>query len=193
MRIRDGENPLDGSAVHPESYPLVTRMAADLNCSVKDLMLDDSLRSAIDLNSYISDTVGLLTLEDIYSELAKPGRDPREQFEVFSFKEGVERPEDLTPGMKLPGIVTNVTNFGAFVDIGVHLDGLVHISQLSDHFVRDPNDVVKVQQQVRVTVMEVDLDRNRIALSMKKELDVHFGKKKGAEQLPGVKFLVIPL
>ena len=177
LRIRDGENPLDASAVHPESYAIVGRMAKDLNCKVADLMKNDQLQNKIDLQKYVTDKIGLPTLQDIRSELAKPGRDPREKFEVFSFKEGVEKPEDLKPGMKLPGIVTNITNFGVFVDIGVHLDGLVHVSQLADRFVRDPNDIVKVHQKVQITVLEVDLDRKRIALSMKKNLDMNFGKE----------------
>ena len=143
------------------------RMAKDLNCSVSDLMRDAGLRQKIQLPKYVTETVGLPTLTDILGELAKPGRDPRRQFEVFSFQSGVERMEDLKPGMKLPGIVTNVTAFGAFVDIGVHQDGLVHVSQLSDRFIKDPAEVVKVAQRVTVTVTEVDLPRKRIALSMK--------------------------
>ncbi len=174
IRISDAANPLDRSAVHPESYPIVEQMAADLNCSVHDLTRDNALRSRIDLNRYISDTVGLPTLTDIIEELARPGRDPRESFEVFQFQEGVNSPEDLRVGMQLPGVVTNVTNFGAFVDIGVHQDGLVHISHLSDNFVKDPASVVQVQQKVQVTVTEVDLNRKRIALSMKSD---PFGKK----------------
>jgi uncharacterized protein len=167
LRVRGASNPLDASAVHPESYPIVERMARDLSCSVEDLMRDAGLRAKIELERYVSDQVGLPTLKDIVNELARPGRDPRQQFEVFQFAEGVAKPADLKPGMKLPGIVTNVTAFGAFVDVGVHQDGLVHISQLSDNFVKDPNEVVKVGQRVQVTVMEVDLDRNRIGLSMK--------------------------
>jgi len=167
LRIRDGENVLDASAVHPESYPIVEKMAADVGCSVADLLRDESLRRKIELRKYVSDKVGLPTLNDIMQELAKPGRDPREKFEAFSFAEGVEKIEDVKPGMKLPGIVTNVTAFGAFVDIGVHQDGLVHVSQLADRFVKDPNEVVKVHQRVMVTVLEVDLERKRIALSMR--------------------------
>jgi protein Tex len=167
LRIRDGEHPLDGSAVHPESYGLVETMAKDLNCAVVDLIRDANLRKKIQLSKYVTESVGLPTLNDIVAELAKPGRDPRQQFEVFSFQSGVEKMEDLKPGMKLPGIVTNVTAFGAFVDIGVHQDGLVHVSQLSDNFVKDPSEVVKVAQRVNVTVVEVDLPRKRIALSMK--------------------------
>ncbi len=167
LRIRDGENALDASAVHPESYHVVERMAADAGCKVADLLRDESLRKKVEPRKYVSDTVGLPTLNDIMQELAKPGRDPREKFEAFAFAEGVEKIEDVQPGMKLPGIVTNVTAFGAFVDIGVHQDGLVHVSQLADRFVKDPNEVVKVQQRVMVTVMEVDLERKRIALSMR--------------------------
>lgn len=167
LRIHKAPNPLDASGVHPESYPVVGKMAADLGCSVSDLMRDARLREKIQLKNYVTDTIGLPTLQDILQELAKPGRDPREQFETFAFAEGVETIQDLKEGMKLPGIVTNVTAFGAFVDIGVHQDGLVHISQLADQFVKDPNEVVKVQQKVRVTVLEVDPDRKRISLSMK--------------------------
>ena len=167
LRLRDGASPLDASAVHPESYELVDRMAKDLNCSVGDLMRDASLRQKIQLPKYVTETVGLPTLTDILGELAKPGRDPRQKFEVFSFQSGVEKMEDLKPGMKLPGIVTNVTAFGAFVDIGVHQDGLVHVSQLSDRFIKDPSELVKVAQKVTVTVTEVDLPRKRLALSMK--------------------------
>jgi uncharacterized protein len=167
LRIRDAAHPLDGSAVHPERYPLVEQMAADLGASVADLVRDEKLRRQIKLEKYVTATVGLPTLKDILAELAKPGRDPREQFEAFSFQEGVNKPEDLKPGMKLPGIVTNVTAFGAFVDIGVHQDGLVHVSQLADTFVKDPAEVVKPQQKVMVTVTEVDLPRKRIALSMR--------------------------
>ena len=167
LRIRDGENPLDGSAVHPESYPIVDTMASDLACSVLDLMRDEELRKRIDLKQYVSEKVGLPTLNDILSELSKPGRDPREQFETFRFAEGVEKIEDVKIGMKLPGIVTNITAFGVFVDIGVHQDGLVHVSQVSNRFVKNPAEVVKVHQKVLVTVLDVDLERRRISLSMK--------------------------
>jgi len=172
LRIRGGEHPLDGSAVHPERYPLVDKMAAELGCGVADLLRDGTKRAKIDLKKYVTADVGLPTLTDILSELAKPGRDPRQQFEAFSFAEGVEKMEDLQPGMKLPGIVTNVTAFGAFVDIGVHQDGLVHISQLADTFVKDPSEFVKPGQKVMVTVTEVDLPRKRIALSMKTKPEV---------------------
>jgi uncharacterized protein len=167
LRIRDAVNPLDASAVHPERYPLVEKMAADLGCSLTDLLREESLRKKIDLQKYVSAEVGLPTLRDIIDELSKPGRDPRKAFESFDFAEGIEKPSDLAVGMKLPGVVTNVTAFGAFVDVGVHQDGLVHVSHLADHFVRDASEVVKVGQRVQVTVMEVDLPRNRIALSMK--------------------------
>ncbi|OQX13706.1 MAG: RNA-binding transcriptional accessory protein [Desulfobacteraceae bacterium IS3] len=167
LRIRDGKNPLDASAVHPESYPVVYAMAKDSGCTVEDLMKQDALRKQIELSRYVSDKIGLPTLTDILDELAKPGRDPREKFEEFAFAPGIEKMQDLRPGMKLPGIITNVTAFGAFADIGVHQDGLIHISELADRFVKNPADVVKVHQKVMVTVMEVDLERKRVSLSMK--------------------------
>jgi uncharacterized protein len=167
LRIRDGDQPLDASAVHPESYKLVQSMAKAQGCSVSDLMTDEDTRSRINLDDYVSDTVGLPTLRDIMAELARPGRDPRQEFEPFAFAESVETMQDLETGMRLPGLVTNVTAFGAFVDVGVHQDGLVHISQLADRFVRDPGEVVKVNQRVTVTVLEVDIERKRISLSMK--------------------------
>ncbi|RYY35808.1 MAG: RNA-binding transcriptional accessory protein [Sphingobacteriaceae bacterium] len=166
LRIHDAENPLDSSAVHPERYTLVEQMAKDLGCSVKQLMADDKLRKSIPLQKYVSENVGLPTLNDIIAELAKPGRDPREQFEAFSFTDGVNAIGDLKVGMKLPGIVTNITNFGAFVDIGVHQDGLVHLSRITNRFIKDPNEVLKVHQKVEVTVTEVDEARKRISLSM---------------------------
>lgn len=169
LRIRNAEQPLDSSAVHPERYQLVEQMAKDLNCKVEDLMKDEQLRKKIKLQNYISETVGLPTLTDIMDELAKPGRDPREQFEAFSFSEGINSINDLHVGMTLPGIITNITAFGAFVDIGVHQDGLVHVSQMSDKFIKDPNEVVKVSQKVMVRVTEVDVARKRIALSMKSD------------------------
>jgi uncharacterized protein len=168
LRIRHAKNPLDASAVHPERYDIVEKMAKDLNCKVADLLANESLRKQIQLQKYVTSEVGMPTLTDILAELAKPGRDPREQFEAFEFTEGVNEIKDLRIGMKLPGIVTNITNFGAFVDIGVHQDGLVHVSQLADKFVKDPNEIVKVAQKVMVTVTEVDEARKRIALSMKK-------------------------
>jgi uncharacterized protein len=167
LRISNGRNPLDASAVHPESYPVVDAMAADLGCTVGELMCSGELRNRIDMNRYVTETVGLPTLTDILAELAKPGRDPRKGFEAFAFAVNVTEIKDLQPGMQLPGIVTNVTKFGAFVDIGVHQDGLVHVSELADRFVRDPSEVVKVQQKVNVTVLAVDLERRRISLSMR--------------------------
>jgi len=167
LRITDGEHPLDASAVHPERYPVVHAMAKDLGCTVKELMRDADRQHTIDLNRYITEEVGNPTLTDILTELAKPGRDPRQQFEAVRFDENVQSIEQVTPGMILTGVVTNVTAFGAFVDIGVHQDGLVHISQLTNRFVSDPNTVVQVNQQVKVTVLEVDIPRKRIALSMK--------------------------
>jgi uncharacterized protein len=167
LRIRDAANPLDSSAVHPESYHVVDAMAKDAGCSVADLMKDEHLRTKIRLQNYVTETIGLPTLNDIMQELAKPGRDPRKQFEIFSFAEDVNKIEDLQVGMKLPGIVTNVTRFGAFVDIGVHQDGLIHISNLSRRFVKDPADVVKVHQKIKVTVLDIDLAKKRISLSMK--------------------------
>jgi len=167
LRIYEATNPLDASSVHPESYHVVKKIAKDLNCSIDDLIKNSSLRAKVDLKKYVTETVGLPTLEDIMKELAKPGRDPRESFEVFAFKEGVNEVSDLQTGMQLPGIVTNITNFGAFVDVGVHQDGLVHISHLSDNFVSNPAEIVKVHQKVNVTVMEVDIPRKRISLSMK--------------------------
>ena len=167
LRISDGKNVLDTSAVHPERYQLVEQMAKDLGCSVKDLMTSNEMRRKLDLKKYVTGDVGLPTLTDIVEELAKPGRDPRQSFEIFSFAEGINEMKDLKTGMKLPGIVTNVTKFGAFVDIGVHQDGLVHISHLADKFISDPSEAVKLQQKVMVTVMEVDIPRKRISLSMK--------------------------
>jgi uncharacterized protein len=172
LRIRGGDHPLDSSAVHPERYELVDRMASDLGCTVEDLLRDPARRAAIKLERYVTPEVGLPTLRDIISELSKPGRDPRQQFEAFRFAEEVEKMEDLKPGMKLPGIVTNVTAFGAFVDLGVHQDGLVHISQISDEFVKNPADFLKVGQRVQATVVEIDLSRKRIALSLKTKVDL---------------------
>jgi len=167
LRIHQAKNPLDASAVHPERYLIVEKMAKDLQCKVSDLLAQDTLRKQIQIQRYVSEEVGIPTLTDIVQELAKPGRDPREQFEAFAFTEGINEIKDLRIGMKLPGIVTNITNFGAFVDIGVHQDGLVHVSQLANQFVKDPNDIVKVSQKVMVTVTEIDENRKRIALSMK--------------------------
>jgi uncharacterized protein len=167
LRIRDGENPLDASAVHPESYHVVLAMAQDLDCTVEDLLQSTERRQKIDINRYVTEQIGAPTLKDILAELSKPGRDPRQNFEEFEFASDVAKISDLNPGMKIPGIVTNVTAFGAFVDVGVHQDGLVHISELADHFVKNPADIVRVQQKVEVTVIEVDMERNRISLSMK--------------------------
>jgi protein Tex len=167
LRIRDGENPLDGSGVHPERYGLVETMARDLGVGLPELMRDPGTRARIDPNQYLSGDVGLPTLTDILAELDRPGRDPRPSFEHFAFAAEVHRPEDLSPGMVLPGIVTNVTRFGAFVDVGVHQDGLVHVSQMADRFVRDPAEVVRAGQHVRARVLEVDLERRRISLSLK--------------------------
>jgi uncharacterized protein len=178
LRINNGGNPLDASAVHPESYHIVEKMAADLDCTVADLMKESELRKEIDVSRYVTDTVGLPTLQDIIEELAKPGRDPRRGIEVFAFEKGIEKIEDVKAGMKLPAIVTNVTAFGAFVDIGVHQDGLVHISELSDSYVKDPAAVVKVNQKVLVTVIDVDLGRNRISLSMKTNTSREKARKK---------------
>ncbi len=169
LRVRNSVNPLDQSAVHPETYPIVEQMAKDLGSSIENLIGDKEIRKKVDLKKYVTETVGLPTLNDILKELDKPGRDPRKEFEAFKFQEGISEMKHLREGMRLPGIVTNVTNFGAFVDIGVHQDGLVHISQLADTFVDDPNKIVKVQQKVMVTVTEVDVARKRIALSMKGE------------------------
>jgi uncharacterized protein len=188
LRIPGAANPLDASAVHPESYPVVDAMAEDLGVSVADLIHQPELRRRIDIKRYVSDSVGLPTLNDILAELAKPGRDPRNTFEAFSFAEGIEKIENLQPGMKLPGIVTNLTAFGAFVDIGVHQDGLVHISQLSNRFVKNPADILKVQQRVTVTVLDVDLARKRIALSLKQSAGaktVETGKQEKRRPQPG--------
>jgi uncharacterized protein len=167
LRIEGAENPLDNSAVHPESYHIVERMARDLKVELKQLVGNASLVQQINLENYLSGDTGLPTLRDISTELEKPGRDPRKQIEIFEFDQGVFSIEDLKPGMELPGIVTNITKFGAFVDVGVKQDGLVHISQLADRFVRDPNDVVRIHQHVRVKVLDVDVARSRIQLSMK--------------------------
>jgi uncharacterized protein len=171
LRISGGENPLDASAVHPESYHIVDAMSKNLGATVVDIIKNSDIRDQIDVSKYVTDSVGIPTLNDILDELAKPGRDPRDKFEEFSFADGIEKIEDLRSGMKIPGIVTNITAFGAFVDIGVHQDGLVHISQMADRFVKNPADIVKVQQKIKVTVLEVDLDRNRISLSMKSPAD----------------------
>ena len=167
LRIHEGKNPLDASAVHPESYNLVESIAESYNCSLTDLMQKEEIRRNIDWKSFVTETVGMPTLKDIQTELEKPGRDPREEFELFRFSEQVQTIDDLKEGMVLPGIVTNVAAFGAFVDIGVHNDGLVHISQIADHFVKNIHDEVKVKQQVQVRVVSIDKSRGRIGLSMK--------------------------
>ncbi|MBK9358530.1 MAG: RNA-binding transcriptional accessory protein [Bacteroidales bacterium] len=167
LRIRNADNPLDRSAVHPESYPIVNRMAKKLGCSIEELIEKDDLRKQIEPRDFITETAGLPTITDILQELAKPGRDPREQFDLFEFDKNINSIEDLQQGMILDGIVTNITAFGAFVDIGVHQDGLVHVSQLANRFVKDPNEIVKLTQKVRVKVMDVDVQRKRIALSIK--------------------------
>ncbi|MBL7761786.1 MAG: helix-hairpin-helix domain-containing protein, partial [Chitinophagaceae bacterium] len=167
LRIPNAENPLDNSAVHPESYKLVEAMSAKLNCSVADLISKQALRKEIKVKDFISEAAGQYTIEDILKELEKPGRDPRSPIEEFRFAEGISSMDDLKPGMKVPGIVTNITNFGAFVDVGVKQDGLVHISHLANRYVGDPNEVVKLNQKVMVTVLEVDVARKRVALSMK--------------------------
>lgn len=181
LRIRSAKNPLDASAVHPERYELVNQMAKDLWCTPADLIANAEIRQKIDVKKYISGDVGLPTLKDIVAELARPGLDPREKFEVFQFQDGIEKISDLRPGMSLPGIVTNITAFGAFVDIGVHQDGLVHTSQLANRFVKDPNEIVRLGQKVIVRVVEVDIARKRISLSMKEENGSNSGKKKQPE------------
>ncbi len=187
LRISKAKHPLDSSAVHPERYALVEQMAKDVNASVSDLMSSEDLRNKISLKNYVSEAVGLPTLQDILQELAKPGRDPRESFEVFAFEESVNSMSDLKVGMKLPGVVTNITAFGAFVDVGVHQDGLVHLSHLADRFVKDPNEIVSVNQKVQVTVMEVDIPRKRVGLSMKSDPFAERGrdsKSRTAEKRP---------
>jgi protein Tex len=167
LRIPDAENPLDNSAVHPESYYIVQQMAADLKCAVNNLVRNEELVSKIDLQKYVTPETGLPTLNDIKSELLKPGRDPRKPIKVFEFAEGIFSIGDLKEGMVLPGIVNNITKFGAFVNVGVKQSGLVHISELADRFVSDPNEIVKLHQHIKVRVKEVDISRNRIQLSLK--------------------------
>ncbi|MDX2048182.1 MAG: S1 RNA-binding domain-containing protein, partial [Chitinophagaceae bacterium] len=167
LRIPKAENPLDNSAVHPESYKVVEAMAAKLNCSLNELIQKPEIRKQIKVRDFVTETIGQYTIEDILKELEKPGRDPRSPIEEFRFAEGVSSMDDLKPGMKLPGIITNITNFGAFVDVGVKQDGLVHISHLANRYISDPNEAVKLNQKVMVTVLEVDASRKRIALSMK--------------------------
>jgi uncharacterized protein len=172
LRIRDGENALDASAVHPESYDVVQAMARDLGCAPGDLISRPDMHEKIRLEHYITDSIGLPTLKDILRELDKPGRDPRSDFKAVAFADDIREISDLKPGLKLPGVVTNVTAFGAFVDIGVHQDGLVHISQLADRFVRDPAEVARVGQTVDVTVLTVDVSRKRVGLSMKSHPEI---------------------
>ena len=167
LRVSGGKQPLDNSAVHPESYPIVEQMAKDLHCSVEELLQNKELRSKIDVKKYVTEKVGLPTLNDIMQELDKPGRDPRQQLKAFAFSKDVKELEDVQAGMLLPGIITNITNFGCFVDVGVHTKGLVHISELADHFVKDPADEFQLHQHVQVKVISVDLQRQRLALSMK--------------------------
>jgi uncharacterized protein len=196
LRIRNGINPLDGSAVHPERYALVEKMAFDMGCTIRDLLSDAERRNRIRIADYVTEEAGLPTLQDIMEEMNKPGRDPRQTYEIFEFSEEVKDIHDLKTGMVLPGIITNITKFGAFVDIGVHQDGLIHISQMSDQYVSDPAQVVKINQRVKVTVTEVDVDRKRISLSMKSEQSSppkkpatgSGGKSaKGSKPLPGAK------
>jgi len=196
LRIRDGANPLDRSAVHPERYGLVEKMATDSDCTVEELLRDPERRKRIRITNYVTAEVGLPTLQDILEEMNKPGRDPRQTFELFQFSDEAKEIGDLRTGMILPGIITNITKFGAFVDIGVHQDGLVHISQLSDQYVADPADIVKINQRVMVKVTEVDIDRKRISLSMKSEQgsirkmpgqDSGGGRLKGGKSFPGSK------
>jgi uncharacterized protein len=167
LRITNAKNPLDNTAVHPESYHIVEEMAADQHCTVAELISNKEKRAAIDIHQYVTAETGIPTLTDIMKELEKPGRDPREQIEEFEFDQNVQTIDDLQPEMELPGIITNITNFGAFVDIGVHQDGLVHISQLTNHYVSDPTQVVHLHQHVRVKVIEIDERRHRISLTMK--------------------------
>jgi uncharacterized protein len=168
LRVHGSKNLLDASAVHPERYELVQTICDDLSCKFADLINNAELRKKIDINKFVSDSVGLPTLKDILEELEKPGRDPRSKLEAFEFAADIHSIEDLREGMQLPGIVTNVTAFGAFVDIGVHQDGLVHVSELANKFVKEPSEIVKVHQKVKVTVLQVDKERKRIALSMKR-------------------------
>jgi uncharacterized protein len=167
LRIHGAINPLDASAVHPESYQIVEMMAKKINTSIANLMQEDTLRKQLNLNDFITDKVGLPTLKDIMQELSKPGRDPREQFEEFEFDKSINSINDLIEGMVVPGIVTNITKFGCFVDIGAHQDGLIHISQLSNRYVEDPNDIVKIHQKVLVKVTAIDIARKRISLSLR--------------------------
>jgi uncharacterized protein len=167
LRVSNGKQPLDNSAVHPESYPIVEKMAKDQQCTVAELMEKKELREKIDIRQYVTEKTGLPTLQDIMQELDKPGRDPRQQLTIFEFSKDVKELEDVQIGMVLPGIITNITNFGCFVDVGVHTKGLVHISELADHFVKDPAEEVQLHQHVTVRVIGIDLQRGRMQLSMK--------------------------
>ncbi|MES1226726.1 MAG: S1 RNA-binding domain-containing protein, partial [Bacteroidota bacterium] len=187
LKVANAKNPLDNSAVHPESYHIVEAMAAKTESSVDDLIRNGELRKKIKAKDFVSETIGQFTIEDILKELDKPGRDPRSRIEEFRFAEGLASMEDLKPGMKLPGIVTNITNFGAFVDVGVKQDGLVHISHLSNRFITDPNEAVKLNQQVMVTVLDVDVARKRISLSIKEGMD-----KSSSNQRSDNKILKLP-
>ncbi|MBP7463492.1 MAG: helix-hairpin-helix domain-containing protein, partial [Bacteroidales bacterium] len=168
LRIRDAANPLDNTAVHPESYHIVEKMAADLNCTVHQLISDKSLRASIRLENYVSGNVGLPTLTDIMHELEKPGLDPRQKAKVLEFAAGIHSIDDLHEGMELPGIITNITNFGAFVDIGIKQNGLIHISNMADRFIKDPNEIVKIHQHVSVRIIGIDKQKGRIQLSLRK-------------------------
>jgi len=192
LRILGAENPLDASAVHPESYPIVEAMAQDHGCTVADLIHNPALRSRVDLKGYITDAVGMPTLTDIMEELAKPGRDPRQQFELFTFTDGIHEISDLEEGMQMPGVVTNVTAFGAFVDIGVHQDGLVHLSEMSERFVKNPHDIVTANQKVRVTVIGIDEKRSRISLSMRENPSEPRGKPKAQQKKEKAPHRAIP-
>ena len=167
LRIPQAKNPLDNTAVHPESYYIVEEMAKDMNCTVEDLIANRELRSKINLEKYLSPTVGMPTLNDIMQELDKPGRDPRQKIKVFEFDKNIRTIEDLHEGMTLPGIVTNITNFGCFVDVGIKENGLVHVSQLADKFISDPTEIVSIHQHVMVQVIGVDMERKRVQLTMK--------------------------
>lgn len=167
LKIRNGTNHLDNTAVHPESYAIVEKMAGKLGTSVENLIMDKEMQSKIKPEDFVTSKAGIPTIKDILEELLKPGRDPREKFEIFEFDSTVNSINDLHEGMILPGIVTNITAFGAFVDIGVHQDGLIHISQLADRFVKDPNEIVHINQKLKVKVLGVEIDRKRIQLSLK--------------------------
>ena len=182
LRIANGDNPLDASAVHPESYSVVSRIADDIGKPVKSLLGDSPLLRGLDPKDYVDETFGLPTITDIINELDKPGRDPRPEFKTATFKDGVETMKDLEPGMVLEGTVTNVTNFGAFVDIGVHQDGLVHISALANRYIKDPHEVVKAGDIVQIKVMEVDIPRKRIGLSMRMSDEPGAAAKDNAQQ-----------